>query len=174
MTIKKVAAYHEAGHVILAQLSRFHSAVNDIDLGEYGQGSAQISLSRHKLQLANLAADASSQRLPMVAVDLAVVLCGGYAAEELASQREPGITPDVSCSGPDFSLAIQQLATAGAQQQDLVQYCALAKEVLNMNWHYLHGLAGRLFELGVMSAQDAYDYLTQLAATDPDRSGSAA
>lgn len=174
MTIKKVAAYHEAGHVILAQMSRFHSVVKDMDLGQYGQGSAHISLSKHKLQLANLPADAASQRLPVVAVDLAVVLCAGYAAEELASQREPGIMPNVTCSGEDFKLAIEQLVASGAQQQDLVQYCALAKEVLSMNWHYLQGLANRLFQLTVMSAEDAYVYLTQLAETDPDRPGSEA
>ena len=81
MTIKREAAFHEAGHAVTAHRSRFHALVGPINLRQYGAGGIFVSLSKSKLQTAGKPTDASSQKDKEVAIDLAIILSAGLVAQ---------------------------------------------------------------------------------------------
>lgn len=144
MTIKREASFHEAAHAVLANLSKYHAIVGDINLQNYGAGEIFISLSKSKCAAGGKPQDASAQKDKDVAKDLAVVLCGGFAAEKIAAKIDASLNPNEQCATPDYQLAEQQLQMAGLSKKYDV-YQAQANQILEANWKAVETLANYLF-----------------------------
>jgi ATP-dependent Zn protease len=145
MTIKREAAFHEAGHAVVAHRSKFHSIEKSINLEAYGAGETSVSLSRSKLLAGGKIANASAERDKEVATDFAVVLCAGLVAERLAEVRENGITANQTCAIPDYDLMRQRLAIAGLSKR-FDRHEAAAQEILESQWRLVSSLAAYLLE----------------------------
>jgi hypothetical protein len=158
MTIKLEAAYHEAGHAVVAQRSRFHAIVGPIDLREYGAGEIFISLSSRRLLAAGKKAHPSSQADKEVATDLSIILCAGLAAERLAAENDPSLSPNEECSKPDRELAEQQLAGAGIENA-FSHYEPFARMVLLQNWACTQALAELLYEKTALDAEQIIEFI---------------
>jgi hypothetical protein len=144
MTIKREAAFHEAGHAVAAYRSRFHNIVGTINLEEYGAGEIYVSLSKKKLVAGGKPTDQSAQKDKEVAADLAVVLCSGLVAERMAEKSETGLKANPKCAELDHELASQQLSGAGLSKKfDLHE--AAAVRLLEMEWNLVTALADHLF-----------------------------
>lgn len=144
MSIKREAAFHESGHAVAAFRSRFHRIVGPISLAEYGAGEVFISLSNSKLRAAGLPIDSSSQKIREVVEDLAVVLCAGLVAEQLAAKHDSSLKANPSCATPDHDLLRQQLSQAGLSKHfDLHEEAA--KKILNDEWELVESLAAYLY-----------------------------
>lgn len=145
MTIKREAAFHEAGHAVAAYRSRFHNIVGPINLAEYGAGEILVSLSEAKLAASGKPTDPSVQSDKEVAVDLAIVLCSGLVAERMAEKRNTGLKANPKCAEPDHIIAVQQLSGAGLSKKfDLHEQAA--GKLLESEWDLISALADYLFE----------------------------
>ena len=140
MTIKREAAFHEAGHAVVAHRSKFHNIVGPINLEAYGSGETYISLSKRKLLANGKDAEPSAAKDKEVAADLAVILAAGLVAERLAESHEPGITANPECALPDHELMQQQLSGAGLSKK-FDQHEGAAKQVLETEWKLVSSLA---------------------------------
>jgi hypothetical protein len=145
MTIKREAAFHEAGHAVVAHRSRFHNIVGPINLASYGAGAIDISLSKMKLAANGKPTGPASARDKEVASDLAVVLSAGLAAERIAEAREIGLKANPTCALPDHELLQHQLAMAGLPT-NFDQYEKAAKQLLESEWTLMVDLAEFLFK----------------------------
>lgn len=143
MTIKREAAFHEAGHALAAYRSSYHNVVGPINLAAYGSGEIYISLSRKKLHAKGKTPDASAARDADVAIDLAVVLAAGLVAEQIAEVREQGIVANPECALPDHELLQQQLVQAGLSKK-FNRHESTAAQFLEAEWALVHALADYL------------------------------
>lgn len=144
MTIKREAAYHEAAHAVLADLSKYHAIVGEINLLSYGAGELYISLSRSKCAAGGKPQDPSAQKDKEVGRDFAVILCAGLVGEQMAAERDVTLTPNPESAEPDHALAQQQLQIAGlSRKYDLYQ--AQARDLLGKHWNTVERLATYLF-----------------------------
>ena len=144
MAIKREAAYHEAAHAVLANLSKYHAIIGNINLLNYGAGEIYISLSRSKCAAGGKPQDPSAQKDKEVARDFATVLCAGLVGEQIASERDSTLTPNPECAVPDHALVEQQLQIAGlSKKHDLYQ--SQAREVLEKHWDTVERLATYLW-----------------------------
>lgn len=159
MTVKREAAFHEAGHAVAAHHSKFHNIVGPINLEDYGSGEIYISLSKSKLAGHGKAADASSARDKEVVADLAVVLAAGLVAERLAEKREPGIVAIPRCALPDHELLLQQLAGAGLPEI-IGPYEDQARQLLESEWGLVHKLAEHLLLHVSVPPEDAREFIS--------------
>ena len=157
-TIKREAAFHEAGHAVAAHRSKFHAIVGPINLAGYGSGEVYISLSKRKLQANGKVASAAARSDKDVAADLAVVLAAGLVSERLAAAREPGLTPMPVCAVPDHELLRQELRGAGLPQE-LTSYEDTATQVLESEWRLVHDLAGYLFQHVSVDPDDILEFI---------------
>lgn len=145
MTIKREAAFHEAGHALAAHRSKFHNIIGSINLEDYGSGEIYVSLSKEKLQTQGKAPNISAERDKEVAADLAVVLAAGLVAEQVAEVREHGLTANIKCAVPDHKLLQLQLANAGLSKKfDIHQNTA--RQLLEAEWSLVVDLSNYLFE----------------------------
>jgi hypothetical protein len=144
MTIKLEAAYHEAGHVVLAHLSKFHGLGGSINLGTYGAGIAPVCLSRSKLVNCGKTPDRTSRLDKEVAKDLAVILCAGLVAEQMAAEIDPTLTADAECAMPDHEFMRQELTAAGLSRY-FDRHEQIARELLIANWKLVNTVAVHLF-----------------------------
>jgi hypothetical protein len=140
ISIKREAAFHEAGHAVAAYRSRFHFIVGPISLAGYGSGEIYVAQSRSKCVAAGKASDHSAQKDPEVAADLALVLSAGLVSERIAHERDPAIRPNPECAIPDHDLMRQQLARAGLSKK-FDQHEKTARELLESNWALVDALA---------------------------------
>lgn len=163
MTIKLEAAFHEAGHAVAAWYSRFHSVVGPIRLANYGAGEAYISLSKSKTQAVGITPSEALRTDPDVVKDLAVVLVAGLAAEKIAAELNPDLTPNEECAKPDYNLLHQMLGGARLSKKT-DRYEGLARDLLTSRWVIVEGLATRLFNEGAMSPVDIHEHLEVEAA----------
>tara|TARA_R110000824_G_scaffold24090_1_gene85323 strand:- start:22553 stop:23056 length:504 start_codon:yes stop_codon:yes gene_type:complete len=144
LSIKKEAAFHEAGHAIMAYLSAYHGLISGIDLKAYGAGDVYISLLKSKCAAAGLPQTPESAKRPEVAKDIGRILVAGLVAEKIAAERDKSLVPNPDCAIPDHELLRQQLETAGLSKKfDLLESetCAVLKE----NWAVVEELADFLF-----------------------------
>ena len=163
MDIKREAAYHEAGHVVIAKLSMFHDVVSGIDLSKYGSGYADISLSKSKLIKAGKKPDASSQTEKVVTQDFAIVMTAGYAAEQIAAEKNPNIVPNRRCADPDYLLLHQSLKNAGlSKKTDVAE--ASVRALLLENWEYVERIASAAFDKGGLT----FSELAELCVEEHD------
>ena len=153
MTIKREAAYHEAGHAVLAHLSKFHGLGGSINLGTYGAGIAPVCLSRSKLVNGGKNPDRTSRRDKEVAKDLAVILCAGLAAERIAAEMDPTLTSDEECAIPDHEFMRQELKAAGLARY-FDRHEQIARELLIANWNQVSTVAERLFAATKLSLDE--------------------
>ncbi len=160
MCIKKEAAYHEASHAVVANLSIFHSLVDQIDLKNYGSGETFISLSKRKLIAKGKSADSSNQHDKEVIIDMVVILCAGIVGEEIASEKHEAIIPDSTCSEPDKEFALELLQEAGLDD-NLNIYNKSARKILVDEWDNVESLANALFQENSMLAIDVLDMLNE-------------
>jgi hypothetical protein len=142
----------------VAHRSRFHRVVGRINLASYGSGDLYVSLSRSKCRGAGKAGDASDQRDPEVAVDLAVVLAAGLVAERVAQAHEQTIRPNPDCARFDHQLIVQQLEGAGLPKS-LDPYEAEAKHLLESHWELLRDLADYLFRREMAEPEDVHEFI---------------
>jgi len=140
MTIKREAAFHEAGHAVAAHRSMFHAIVGPINLAAYDSGEVYVSLSRKKLQANGKVGSAAAGADKGVAADLAVVLAAGLVSERLATAWEPGLTPMPDYAVPDHELLRQQLAGAGLPPE-LKSYEETVAQALQSDWRLVRALA---------------------------------
>ncbi|MEQ9346866.1 MAG: hypothetical protein RIG26_10530 [Thalassospira sp.] len=153
MTIKKEAAFHEAGHAVTAHLSKFHSILGEVRLESYGAGEVYISLSKSKLVANGKSPDASSARDKEVAKDLAVVLSAGLVAECIAETKDLSLSANPRCAEPDHEYLKKNLEDAGLSKK-FDRHEKVAKELLEKNWDLVQKLADYLFEKKVVDAVD--------------------
>jgi hypothetical protein len=158
MTIKREAAFHEAGHAVAAHRSSFHNIVGPIDLGAYGSGEIYVSLSKAKLQAKGKTVDASSSRDKEVAIDLAVILAAGLIAERLAEESGLGVTANPECATPDHELLRQQLACAGLSKKFDVHEEAAAR-LLKAEWSLVVALANHLYSTTLVMPDDVVAFI---------------
>jgi hypothetical protein len=159
MTIKREAAFHEAGHSIVAWRSTYHSlAPGVIRLERYGAGEARVSLSRRKLESGGKVVSPTIMNDPDVVKDLAVILAAGLVAEEVAQGMGEHITANPSCAAPDHAFMKQNLA-AGGLQMDIQIYESAARQILQREWSLLHDLANLLFNSGSLEAVDVAEFI---------------
>jgi hypothetical protein len=143
MTITREAAFHEAGHAVAAYRSRFHDVIGPINLADYGQGEIYVSLSKKKLATSGKSIDESAQSDKEVAIDLAVILCSGLAAERLAEKNDAELMSNPACAERDHLLAAEQLSGAGLSEKfDLHEQAAT--RLLENEWSLVTALAEHL------------------------------
>lgn len=160
MTIKREAAFHEAGHAVAAHLSKFHRIVGSINLGQYGAGAINVSLSKSKLLAAGKTVDQSILTDKDVAIDIAVVLSAGFVCEQLAEQREVGLSANASCAIPDHTLMQRQLAQAGLSK-NFDQHELAATQLLEQHWSVVSKLANHLFSCVSIDPVDLDSFLEE-------------
>jgi hypothetical protein len=144
MTIKREAAFHEAGHVLAAYRSKFHALVGPVNLQQYGAGEACISLSKKKLHAAGKHLAAVHQSDKDVATDIAVVLCAGLVSEQLAEEKV-GLKADPNAAIPDYDLMKQQLKNAGLSAR-FDRHESSARQLLEAEWTLVCCIADFLYE----------------------------
>jgi hypothetical protein len=161
---KPEAAYHEAGHALLAHVSRFH-IVGPIDLTSAGNGALFVGLSRSKCIAAGKAVSAATKRDPDVARDLAVILVGGLEAEQIAAESDPGLSPSAHAAVLDQALLSEALA--GAQlSRKFDRYQGQAVASLRANWPKVEALVRVLLRDGACPSEAAEKiFLAQGGAT---------
>ncbi|WP_085034893.1 hypothetical protein [Ensifer aridi] len=158
MTIKLEAAYHEAGHVVVALVSSYHNVVSGIDLYQYGAGAADVSVSGSKCKAAGKPADESIRKDKDVARGTATILMAGYQAEQIAASLNEDLKPNRRCADPDYELALQVLQEAGlAKKTDHAERDA--KAILQANWPVIEKIAQAAFSKGSLSFTELYDIL---------------
>jgi len=161
VTIKPEAAYHEAGHAIMAYLSKYHLLAGPIELADYGAGEAYIGLIPSKLTSAGIEADEAAQRNPDVAKDLGRVLVAGLMAERIAAEHDPALTPNPTCAQPDYAMLVQQLAAAGlSRKYDRLE--TEARATLEAHWDKVEALAGWLLGRGRAEFAEVNAFIARL------------
>lgn len=164
MSIKREAAYHEAGHAVAAYRSKFHNVIGTINLADYGAGEIFIFLSKSKLATYGKSNDQKLQYDKEVAVDLAVVLCAGLVAERIAERLGDGITANTACAEPDHSLQKAQLKMAGlSQNYDLHE--TTARCLLESEWSLVAELAAMLLKKTSVDAIEVIEFFESRSAS---------
>ncbi|OUJ14855.1 hypothetical protein HK27_13005 [Acetobacter orientalis] len=158
MTVKKEAAFHEAGHAVAAHLSKFHAILGGINLENYGAGEIFVSLSRRKLVANGKAADASSARDKEVVADLVVVLSAGVVAERIAEMKDSDLSANPQSAEPDHELIKAQLESAGLPEK-FDRHEEAAKRLLEENWDLVNELAEYLFENKSVEVVDLLEFI---------------
>ena len=153
MTIKREAAYHEAAHAVVANLSKYHIIHGGINLLNYGAGEFYAALSRSKCAARGKPQDPSAAKDKDVAKDFAILLCAGLVGEQIASEHDDTLAPDPECAEPDHALAQQQLQLAGlSEKYDIYQ--EQAREILKVHWNTVEKLAAYLLEHNSASPEE--------------------
>lgn len=163
MTLKREAAYHEAGHALMARLSKFHEVISGIDLADYGAGEVFISLSKRKLKSAGKPVDLHVATEPEVARDLALILVAGYVAEKLANSFDQSLVPSLECAKPDHKLLKQQLSNAGLSNK-FDRFESDAEDILKSKWKVVNSLAERIFKYGAVDFERLNQMLNELVS----------
>jgi len=158
MPIKREAAFHEAGHAVVAFRSRFHNIAGPISLEQYGAGESLISLSKSKLRAEGLPVDETSVKLPEVVEDLAVILCAGLIAEQLASKFDASLKANPSAAIPDHDLVREQLSRAGLSK-NLDRHEEAARDILSHEWALVDSLANYLYSKMSLDPSDVIAFL---------------
>jgi hypothetical protein len=144
LDIKKEAAFHEAGHAVMAYLATYHGLVAGIDLQDYGSGEIYVGLLKSKCVSAGVPSTAETAKRPEVAMDLGRILVAGLVAEVIAAERDASLTPNPSCALPDHDLLRQQLMIAGLSRKfDRLEVAT--RTTLEENWSAVEELAEFLF-----------------------------
>jgi hypothetical protein len=156
-----IAAFHEAGHCVLAHVSQFHGvAPGPITLGSYGSGAAHVMLRKSALALAGMPVEESSTAHPDVASDLAVVLVAGLAAERIAQSKYSWLAADVQSADPDYRKARADLARAGVAT-NLAIFEELATQKLARHWQAVERIAETLAQKNTIEGLDVVDILAE-------------
>jgi ATP-dependent Zn protease len=158
MSIKKEAAFHEAAHAVTAYYSKFHRLVLEINLRNYGAGEVFVSLSRSKCLRHGKAPSAGTTKDPDVSKELAVILCSGYAGEQIASEYDPLLNPSLKSADPDYQIAVQNLKAAGVSH-NLDIYNEEARISLKSKWNVVEKLAEHLFEQKKETAENIIEFI---------------
>lgn len=157
--MKREAAFHEAGHAFLAYTSRFHRLYGQINLAEYGQGAAYISLSKEKLSKGGKPLTREVERDQDVAKDFALILVGGLVAEQLAATFHEDIVPNARCAEPDYDSLRQRLFDAGLPDHSH-SFEAEAKHLLKLHWEQIEKIVKLLTDSGFADAEDIVEELS--------------
>lgn len=137
----KAAAYHEAGHAVVAVRSRYHSIIGNISADNYGAGAAYVTISKSKCRAAG---KFPSEADPDIVRDFAVILKAGLAAEKMAAHMvDPSIIADALASKEDDALLLRQARKAGVDLA-LNDILAEAEKVLAQHWAEVRKLADLL------------------------------
>jgi len=147
------AAYHEAGHALLAYLSDYH-LMGPIDLKSAGHGGLYVGLSKAKCLQAGKKADPAIAREPEVARDFAVILVAGFVAEQIAAEKNPAVTPDAAFAVPDHENLARVLAAANLSRKT-DRYEELARRKLTDHWDQVQSLANVLLRDGACPSETA-------------------
>lgn len=158
MTVKREAAFHEAGHAVVAYFSKFHRVVGPINLAQYGSGEIFVALSKGKVTAAGKQIDESLSRQPDVAVDLAIVLCAGLVCERLAEEREADIKSNADCAMPDHELMRQVLQSANLSKK-FDCHELKSKQLLDQHWSLVVELADALYSARSMDALSIEEFI---------------
>jgi len=158
VAIKHEAAFHEAGHAVVAYLSAYHSTAGGIELAVYGKGEFLVALNKIKLRNAGLPPTEESAKNPVVAKDLARVLVAGLVAERIAAERDDTLVPHPPSAAPDHELARQILEEAGLSRK-FDRFEVEANDLLRERWEVVEALADWAFRAGSIGGADLIVFL---------------
>lgn len=161
---EKIAAYHEAGHVVCAVASRYHNLVLPISV-EGAFGEAPIALSKSKAKAGGKPTEvAAALADPDIAVDAAVVFLAGFAAEVryCRTMEDAGGTaePDRALSENDYEAVAFVLGCADVGTP-LPALEAAAAERVGELWPVVRDFAEELHRRGVFDPVDAVEFVQQ-------------
>ena len=142
MTQTLEAAYHEAGHAVLAHLSDYHFVSGPVSVASFGGGLTDISPSKKRLKQAGKD-PASYDSDPEVAQEMAGILAAGLAAKHIAAAFHYDLSPNPTLSKPDHQLIAKITAAAGITS-DITPYQYEAAGVLCVYWKVVATLANEL------------------------------
>lgn len=134
----RLAAFHEAGHAVVATLVGWPVEEVWIDPGEPGLGNCELS--------------------PTVFPDTrwrCVAMVAGACAARMALGSEHARIIAAQADG-DFALAHQELEAMGVPDVKIAfaALCDAAEELLDASWEAVEHLAGRLLETGTVAGPD--------------------
>ena len=100
--MKNLAAIHEAAHVVVAYLSKYHFLVKFINLTSDTNGETFVSLSNKKLINAGKKLNDSVLKEPELIEDAAIIFYAGFEAETLYCNNN-AVEIDISFSRNDYN-----------------------------------------------------------------------
>lgn len=160
MSIKMEAAYHEAGHVVVAAKSKYHNVVDGINLASYGQGEVSISVDSAKCRAEGKDVDNEerARKDKDIARESSIIFMAGYQAELQAAAANPNLTPNRSSANPDYTVAEAVLARAGlSKKTDRAE--AAAADILRQNWGLVEKIANEAFLKSSLSFDELHKIL---------------
>jgi hypothetical protein len=160
MTIKREAAFHEAGHAVAVYRSRFYKVAGPINLEQYGAGSIDVGLNKNKLKSNGKPADKSAILDKEVNTDLAVILCAGLVAERIAERRIDGIKANPKCAKPDHEFLRIKLKEAGLSQK-IDGYEKDAERLLEQEWNLVMALTNYLLEMTYIYPDELHNFIKE-------------
>ena len=155
------AAFHEAGHIIVAFLSKYHSLTGQISVDAYGHGAASVTLSKSKLEAGGKSPDLSSRTDKEVVRDLGPILVAGLEAEKIAAEQGKISSANEVAARLDYELLAQELVAAGlSKKTDVAEQHA--RSILREEWQLVESLASHIHRSAVLDAMDAVELIGQL------------
>jgi hypothetical protein len=159
---EKIAAYHEAGHVVCAVASRYHNLVMPITV-ENAYGEAPISLSKSKVRAGGKPTEVEASLAdPEIATDAAIVFLAGFAAEvrycQIVVDGGGKAKPDRSLSNNDYEAVAFVLGKANVKTP-LAELEAAAAEHVAQLWPIITDFAEELHRRRGFDPVDAIDFI---------------
>jgi hypothetical protein len=165
--LDKSAAYHEAGHAVIAVASRFHCVYRDISV-RTAYREAPFSVSKRKLiaagksrELAQMLAD------PEIAAESAMVFLGGGAAAEKYCGKNCGAkraaTTDALAKN-DYEMTKTVLKDANIKTP-LAALAPQAAEKVAELWPVITAFAEELFERKTIDCSEATEFISRRLAS---------
>ncbi|EKJ94770.1 hypothetical protein C241_15758 [Bradyrhizobium lupini HPC(L)] len=157
MSVKLEAAYHEAGHIVLAWFSKYHTIAGGIDLTKGSGQIPEIAVSKSKMSAAKKlpSKDSASNDYDVVR-EGAVIFAAGYQAELIAASINPSLVPDRGSADLDYQIVDAILAKAGLQWDTRVAEAA-AEDLLRRHWVWVEKIAQQAFEHRRLSVEGLID-----------------
>jgi hypothetical protein len=151
---EKMAAFHEAGHAVLAVASRFHNVVLPISIQD-AYGETFVSMSKTKVQASGRSPDVrAAQADPEIATDAAIVFLAGLASERRHCQDKA----DASLSRNDYTLAERVLGMANVRTPFAELEVEAAKRVDQL-WPVIVEFAEELHKRQWFDAVEALEFI---------------
>ncbi|MCA1868492.1 hypothetical protein HW571_22715 [Agrobacterium genomosp. 3] len=157
MSVKLETAYHEAGHIVLAWFSKYHTIAGGIDLTKGSGQIPEIAVSKSKMSAAKkLPSKDTASNDNDVVREAAVIFTAGYQAELLAASINRSLAPDRGSADLDYQIVDAVLTNAGLQW-DMRLAEAAADDLLRRHWVWVEKIAQRAFERRRLTVEDLID-----------------
>jgi len=159
MSVKLETAYHEAGHIVLAWFSKYHTIAGGIDLTKSSGQIPEIAVSKSKMSAAKKlpSKDTASNDYDVVR-EAAVIFTAGYQAELVAASINPSLAPDRGSADLDYEIVV-----VGENEDFLWLIETLVQDIGNLTNHCrrLAGPCGRDQEIAVLKPNTGFPLLVR-------------